>query len=334
MEQAVTPQALIQPIGTQWHSRKVCYYSGDWETVLGFMPEFELAPFSVGQDENPFLRTVIRLPLNDRECPIPVGAVSRTYCLVPHREVAKLCLKGLLDADAGIKPDQLRYEVGLSEFGEWMNLRIYLPDEYSFKDQETKLNAKLECFNSVDASSRLVILFGWHRLVCSNGLIIGETKIEIKERHGQGLIIGSIPERIRKNIGSISDDCSRLKRWQSEKVSIEDMQHWVDNKLSEEWGKKAAARTFHICNSGKDIKFKDPFAPGRATEKPFEYLSRVPGSEKGAKTKYDVSQVLSFVATHRNNAEERVVWQAGIPRLLKHLCTSSSQSNSLVDSIH
>ena len=93
MEQAVTPQALIQPIGTQWHSRKVCYYSGDWETVLGFMPEFELAPFSVGQDENPFLRTVIRLSqLNDsRECPIPVGAVSRTYCLVPHREVAKLC---------------------------------------------------------------------------------------------------------------------------------------------------------------------------------------------------------------------------------------------------
>jgi hypothetical protein len=28
-------------------------------------------------------------------------------------------------------------------------------------------------------SSRLVILFGWLRFVCANGLVIGETKIEI-----------------------------------------------------------------------------------------------------------------------------------------------------------
>jgi hypothetical protein len=34
-------------------------------------------------------------------------------------------------------------------------------------------------------------------------------------------------------------------------------------------------------------------------------------------TKYDVSQALSFVATRRNNAEERVNWQADIPLLLK-----------------
>jgi hypothetical protein len=48
-------------------------------------------------------------------------------------------------------------------------------------------------------------------------------------------------------------------------------------------------------------------------------LERVPGSPERAATKYDVSQALSFVATRRNNAEERNVWQTDIPRLLKDL---------------
>ena len=63
------------------------------------------------------------------ERPIPVGIVSHTYSLAPHREVASLCRKGLLGA--GIEPSDLRYEVGLSELGEWMNFRIYLPDYYN-----------------------------------------------------------------------------------------------------------------------------------------------------------------------------------------------------------
>ena len=40
-----------------------------------------------------------------------------------------------------------------------MNLRIYL-DESTFTDAyDNKLDLKVECFNSVDGSSRLVILF-------------------------------------------------------------------------------------------------------------------------------------------------------------------------------
>jgi hypothetical protein len=47
----------------------------------------------------------------------------------------------------------------------------------------------------------------------------------------------------------------------------------------------------------------------------------VPGSPERAATKYDVSQALSFVATRRNNAEERVTRQADIPQLLALLAT-------------
>jgi Domain of unknown function (DUF932) len=74
------------------------------------------------------------------------------------------------------------------------------------------LGLRLECFNSVDGSSRLVILFGWLRFVCTNGLV----------------------------------------------------------------------------------------------------------------TKYDVAQGMSFVASQRKNAEERVTWQDDIPRLLERLAASSA----------
>src|SRR5213595_450407 len=51
------------------------------------------------------------------ERPIPVGIVSHTYSLAPHRQVASLCRKGLVDA--GIESSDLRYEIGVSQLGEW-----------------------------------------------------------------------------------------------------------------------------------------------------------------------------------------------------------------------
>jgi hypothetical protein len=91
------------------------------------------------------------------------------------------------------------------------------------------------------------------------------------------------------------------------------------HKLTEQWGKKAAARVFHICQAGRDVAIDDPFARGAATEKPVVYRDPVPGSPERAQTKYDVSQAMAFVATRRNNAEERVAWQTNIPQLLKSL---------------
>ncbi|HEY8128977.1 MAG TPA: DUF932 domain-containing protein [Hyphomicrobium sp.] len=314
------PTISIVPGEGQWRSRKVRYYAGNWDAIQTVLPEFDLVPFTAGQDEpaNPFLQTVMRRPLSAAERSIPVGVVSHTYSLASHRDVAALCRKAL--TEAGIELGDLRYEVGLSELGEWMNFRIYFADHYSFiDDYGTKLDLRLECFNSVDGSSRLVILFGWFRFVCANGLVIGETKIEIKERHGQGLELASIHERIRPAFEAVEADRYRMKKWQTEKVAIDDIATWADERLSEKWGKKAAARVFHICEAGKDIEIEDPFAPGRATAKPIRHLGRVPGSPARAATKYDVSQALSFVATHRNNAEERVTWQADIPQLLERL---------------
>jgi hypothetical protein len=206
-----------------------------------------------------------------------------------------------------------------------MNFRAYLPKLYDFTDSHGKtLRLRLECFNSVEGSSRLVILFGWFRFVCSNGLVIGETKIEIRERHTETLELPKIPPRIREALEVVEADRARMKGWQAENVAITDVAKWVDDKVARHWGKKAATRVFHICAAGKDIKFVNPFAPGSATEKPVRYLGAVPGCPERAATKYDVAQALSFVATRRRNTEEQVAQQTDIPELLKTLPARNS----------
>ena len=60
----------ILPQEAAWRSRKVRYYSGSWSSVRSVMPEFELSPFTIGEDEpvNPFLLTVLRLPTSRVVC--------------------------------------------------------------------------------------------------------------------------------------------------------------------------------------------------------------------------------------------------------------------------
>lgn len=309
----------ILPETLRWRSREVRYYEGGWDEVLSVLPDFETVPFRAGPEEpsNPFLLTVVRKPQTVVERPMPVGVVSHRYSLIQHRDVAMRCREGLVHA--GVEPADLRYEVGVSQLGEWMNFRIYLPDKYSLRDShEEAVDLRLECLNAVDGSSRLIVLFGWYRLVCANGMVIGESRIEIRERHGQPLEIDSIPKRIAASLDAAQADRHRLEEWERELINIKDLAPWVDGSVTEFWGKKAAARVFHICRTGCDVEI-EAFARGAASEKPVRWRLLVAGSPSQARTKYDVSQALSFVATRRNDADERLGRQADIPTLLQQL---------------
>ena len=315
----------IQQETLRWRSRDVRYYTGGWDEVLSVLPNFETVPFRAGPEEpsNPYLLTVMRKPLAAVERPMPVGVVSHRYSLVQHRDVATRCREGLFRAD--VDPDDLRYEVGVSQLGEWMNFRIYFPDEYSLCDSHgQRVDLRLECFNAVDGTSRLIVLFGWYRLVCANGMVIGESRIEIRERHGQPLQIDSIPERIASSLDAAQADRRRLQSWERVLIDTEDLAPWVDDSVTESWGKKAAARVLHICRTGCDVEIED-FARGAASEKPVRLRRPVAGSPTPARTKYDVSQALSFVATRRNDADERLGRQADIPGLLRRLPSQSAR---------
>jgi hypothetical protein len=289
------------------------------------MPEFERLPFIAGTGgaPNPHLLTVARKPVTTGAPTIPVAVVSHRYALTSHQAVGELCLGALVGA--GVDRRELRYEIGLSELGEWMNLRFYFPDDYTFiDDQGHKLVLRLECFNSIDGSSRLAIAFGWYRQVCANGLIVFKSKFDIKARHDRHLDLGLIARRVKLSMAAVKTDRTRMARRQAELVGLEVIRHWADGTLAKAWGKRAAARVFHICAGGHDIDFADPFAPGKASEKPVRLLARVPGSPERASTKYDVLQALAYVATNRADVEERVVWQTGAGELLSSLKSAKS----------
>jgi hypothetical protein len=146
----------------RWRSRDVRYLSGSWEQLKAVIPEFELSDFHESPDEpvNPFLRSVVRLPVRKAEQRIPVAVVSNNYMLVQHAEVGNRCISAI--AAAGVDLSGLRCEIGLSELDEWMNLRLYLPECYSYRARHgEQLDLRVEAFNSVDGSARLTILSGW-----------------------------------------------------------------------------------------------------------------------------------------------------------------------------
>ena len=82
---------------------------------------------------------------------------------------------------------------------------------------------------------------------------------------------------------------------------------------------------FHICRTGHDVEI-EYFARGAASEKPVRFRLPVAGSPTPARTKYDASQALSFVATHRNDADDRLGRQADIPALIRKLPIQTGRS--------
>lgn len=304
----------------RWRARDVHFMSGSIERVLAELPTFELRDFKCSDNgpANPGLRSVVRIARTKFESDIPVGIVSNSYCLAQHQDVALTCLAGI--AAAGVDPRGLKAEAGLTELGEWMNLRIYFPASFNRKRADAKeIALRLECFNSVDGSSRLVVLLGWIRWICSNGMVIGETKAELRDTHDDQLDLEPIIAAIVDGLQLVERDLAKMRQWEEVPITAEAIRPWVDGKLSEAWGKKAASRVFHLCQTGCETEFENPFEKGTASEKQVRLLHSVPGARVPVQNLYDVSQSLSWVATRRRDPENRLDWQYQIPGLIENL---------------
>jgi hypothetical protein len=303
-----------------WKSRGVTYLRGPWSLISTHIPKFELGSFqSEGAPiENPFYRAVYRLPLTQLEHRVPVGIVSNTYTLAQHQDVAQYCLDGL--RDCGIKTRSFLCELGLSTLGEWMHFRVMLPDEFALQPGDHHpLLLRLECFNSVEGGCSLDLQFSWLRLVCKNGLVIRESVRQMREVHNAHLDVTAIRGLVQEAFLSVVTDRKRVMSWVSIRVSDDAITTWVDGPLSSAWGKLAAFRVFHICCTGRDAEYLDPFEPELPSKKTVRLLDPVPGAPERALSLYDVSQALSWVASHRRNADERSQMLSAIRDRLRQL---------------
>jgi hypothetical protein len=309
----------------KWFNSPVTFHGGALSEIREYIPDFERRPFgqmSIKRDEvfreNVRLDTIVRLPFREDKAFIPVGVVSKEYTLVPHTTVLDAAINAL--ETANIPTSKVSAELKITEYGERMGLSLYLPEEYNYNPGDGHPMAlRLECLNSVDGSTRFRALMGWFRFVCSNGLIIGVTRSDIRRRHVGDLQIQDIGCVLADGLIDMVKEKKNFQGWHKAPVTVNQIASWSEETIRKTWGFKAAARTYHIACSGNDVEIAGQYKDTTPTTISVRSSIPVPGAPKKARNLYDVSQILAWLAKERRDLQEQIQWQENIPDLMKKL---------------
>lgn len=282
----------------KWFNSPVSFHKGTLEEIRSFVPEFERRAFALTQPGNECSRmnarldTIVRRPFGDDQNFIPVGVVSKEYALVPHLAVLDVAEKAL--DKTKIAPEEVRAELKITEYGERMALSIYLPERFYFDPGDRyPMAMRLECFNSVDGSTRFRALMGWFRFVCSNGMVIGVTCSDVRRRHVGDLGLDDVEAVLTSGIQESENERRNFEQWRKKEIRLNDIVPWLNTDLKKGWGFKAAARLYHISRTGHDAEILGPYKDNTPVTIPVRLLGKVPGAPAESRNLYDVSQSLA-----------------------------------------
>lgn len=312
-----------QPKYKMWLGAPVRRYEGTPAEIRARLPVFERRPFLVvptggrAAQVNPLYDTIVRLPL-DGEPEVGVGLVSRTYTLIQHRDLLEMLIQAL--AAAGVAPDEVHAAVQITEFGERMELQLLLPPRYSFDPGDSKPMAlEVRCINSVDASTSLMLLVGWFRFICSNGLVVGDTRVHVDESHDARLRFEDIEGAIRSGIAAAVAEREKYREWVAQEISPDELQRWVDGPLKQRWGVKAATRAYHILTTGDDVDLTRPFEKGPPSRKTVAVRRSVPGAAVPGNNAFAVSQALAWIAKESSTVQDQIERMMKVPATVDDL---------------
>jgi hypothetical protein len=130
------------------------------------------------------------------------------------------------------------------------------------------------------------------------------------------LDLKAVEDAISLTLEDITRQKELFRKWTEIELDNYIFDDWINETIAKSWGIKAACRVYHICNKGWDVELTMPFERCPPTKKSVKQIKKVPGAPAKAKNYYDVAQALAWVATNRNDAEERSKWQAEIAGLM------------------
>ena len=308
----------------KWFNSPARFHKGSLADIPQYVPDFDRQDFALGnRAEQPNLANarldmIIRKPFGPERAFVPIGIVSKDYVLVKHAEVIKTATKAM--KSFGADPVDVQAEITITEYGERMALSLYLPEEYTFVPVDgNKLRMRLECFNSVEGSTRFRVMMGWFRFVCSNGLVIGVTQTDIRRRHVEGLDLNDLSKVLSSGLKRAEADKENFCKWQQKTIQGNALASWVDEDLRGYWGFKAATRAFHIARTGYDVDIVGQYKDQDPTTIETQQTRRVPGSPVPSQNLFDISQVLAWLAKERRDIQEQLEWREQIPEILKPL---------------
>jgi hypothetical protein len=304
--------------------------------ILRQLPQFGRQPFtmtSVNGSEvgvNPYLDMVYRVPARQGEGPVPVGVVSKNYRLVDHHHVLRTIDEVL--ADLGIESARLKVRGEWTVNGERARFSLIFPsdDRFSVKlGDRDEMRFRIEIFNSVDGSCRLMAVAGWLRFVCYNGLILGKALMQIRQQHRQQLQIEELGRLFREALQTADEDQRTMAKWRSRQTEPDALLEWVDADVFDKWGLKGAVRVLGISRSGWDAEPKGDLKNKRPSDVATEQTIQVPGIDPPIETAFGVSQALTWVAGQRTELQEDLEWRSQVPELMALLLKRSPSGGSL-----
>jgi hypothetical protein len=319
-------QQMILPIGQdqKWFNSPVIFDKGTLTDIPQYIPDFDRREFifAAKPDQrsraNPHLDMIVRKPFGKDAEFIPIGIVSKDYVLIKHSEVLQAVKQSL--EQFKISAQEVRAEIRMAEHGERMALTLTLPDRYTFDPGDGhKIETRLECFNSVDGTTRFRAMMVWFRVVCSNGLVVGVTQIDVRRRHIGDLNLSDIFKVLSSGIGLAETEKENFLKWRHKTIPDGALVPWVEKDLKGQWGFKAATRAFHIACTGYDVEIAGQFKGQKPTTIKTKQTCRVPGSPVPSKNLFDISQVLAWLAKERRDVQEQLEWREQIPEILKPL---------------
>lgn len=290
------------------------------------LPHFGRQPFAMaslnGDDMgvNHYLDMIYRMGTRQGERSLPIGVVSKNYRLVDHHQVLQTVEQALLANR--IDTTMLQVTGQWTVHGERAHFSIVFPheDRFTYKDdQEDGMRFRLEIFNSVEGSWRLIAIAGWLRFVCSNGLIVGSALMHLRQQHRKQLEIEELGRLLREAIQNTSADKDTFRYWSSQAVDPDALASWVDEDICKKWGPKAAVRVFGIVRYGIDVTPVGSMKDRYPSEVEVKELDPVPGINGSVKTIFGVGQVLTWLAGQRSELAEDLDWRGQVPDLIEKL---------------
>jgi hypothetical protein len=158
---------------------------------------------------------------------------------------------------------------------------------------------------------------GWFRFVCSNGLVVGVTQSDIRRRHVGDLNPGDVGRVLAAGLERGEAERENFRNWRARTVSAARLVPWVEKTLREEWGFKAAARAYHIAQTGHDVEIVGQYKERQPTTIETRRTVRIPGAPEQCGNLFDLSQVLAWLAKERRDVQEQLEWREQIPGLLE-----------------
>jgi hypothetical protein len=134
------------------------------------------------------------------------------YCLQKNEDVFgqfnQALAESSMDLTGLIVNDELAYQGGRA-------IRTYrMPAHQVDIGDGDPVDLMLKIQNSYDGSRRFGMNFGAFRVLCSNGLVIGNNMCEVKAKHTSGLDISEVTRRLLDAIGVFNQSTGQWLQWQ------------------------------------------------------------------------------------------------------------------------